>query len=111
MRSPLRKSCLPNSTFPTRSVLRDSLLLPRKTAAESPACTTCWRPLADPNHEDHENMRDWIDSFDPEAFSIDAVQKKAPQNLPRSAQVKVRRCRKTESDHGQAQHGRLTRCC
>ena len=67
--------------------------------------------LADPNHEDHENMRDWIDSFDPEAFSIDAVQKKAPQNLPRSTQAKFSRCRKTESDHGQAQHGRLTRCC
>ena len=32
--------------------------------------------LADPNHEDYENMRDWIDSFDPEAFSIDAVNKK-----------------------------------
>lgn len=32
--------------------------------------------LADPNHEDHENMRDWIDSFDPEVFSIDAVNKK-----------------------------------
>ncbi len=29
--------------------------------------------LADPNHEDHENMRDWIESFDPEAFSIEAV--------------------------------------
>ena len=32
--------------------------------------------LADPNHEDHEDMRDWIDSFDPETFSIDAVNKK-----------------------------------
>jgi hypothetical protein len=29
--------------------------------------------LADPNHEDHEDMRDWIESFDPEAFSIEAV--------------------------------------
>jgi hypothetical protein len=29
--------------------------------------------LADPNHEDHEDMKDWIESFDPEAFSIDAV--------------------------------------
>jgi len=32
--------------------------------------------LADPNHEDHEHMREWIDSFDPEAFSIDAINKK-----------------------------------
>lgn len=29
--------------------------------------------LADPNHEDHEGMRDWIESFDSEAFSIEAV--------------------------------------
>lgn len=29
--------------------------------------------LADPNHEDHEDMRDWIESFDPEAFSVEAV--------------------------------------
>src|SRR5260370_8309998 len=32
--------------------------------------------LADPNHEDRENMRDWIDSFDPEAFSLEAVNKR-----------------------------------
>jgi Plasmid pRiA4b ORF-3-like protein len=32
--------------------------------------------LADPNHEDHENMRDWTDSFDPEAFSLEAVNKR-----------------------------------
>jgi hypothetical protein len=29
--------------------------------------------LADPNHENHEDMRDWIESFDPEAFSVEAV--------------------------------------
>jgi hypothetical protein len=29
--------------------------------------------LADPNHEDHQDMRDWIESFDPEAFSIEAL--------------------------------------
>jgi Plasmid pRiA4b ORF-3-like protein len=32
--------------------------------------------LADPNHEDHEDMRDWTDSFDPEAFSLEAVNKR-----------------------------------
>jgi hypothetical protein len=32
--------------------------------------------LADPNHEDHEDMRDWIESFDPEAFSVEAVNKR-----------------------------------
>jgi hypothetical protein len=52
--------------------------------------------LADPNHEDHEGMRDWIDSFDPEAFSIDTVNKKlrkifgAPRN-PNSAGVAKRK--------------------
>ena len=29
--------------------------------------------LADPNHEDHEDMREWTDSFDPKAFSLEAV--------------------------------------
>jgi hypothetical protein len=32
--------------------------------------------LADPTHEDHEDMCDWIDSFDPDAFSIEAVNQK-----------------------------------
>ena len=32
--------------------------------------------LADPKHEDHEDIRDWIESFDPEAFSIEAVNQK-----------------------------------
>src|SRR5262249_29964931 len=52
--------------------------------------------LADPNHEDHEDMRNWIDSFDPEAISIDAVNKKlrkifrAPRK-PNSAGVAKRK--------------------
>jgi Plasmid pRiA4b ORF-3-like protein len=29
--------------------------------------------LADPNHTDHEDIRDWIESFDPEAISMDAL--------------------------------------
>jgi hypothetical protein len=32
--------------------------------------------LADPNHESHQDMRDWIESFDPEAFSPEAVNKR-----------------------------------
>jgi len=52
--------------------------------------------LADPNHEDHERTREWIDSFDAEAFSIDAVNKKlrkifgAPRK-PNSAGVAERK--------------------
>ena len=29
--------------------------------------------LNDPNHERHEEMLDWIGDFDPQAFSIDKV--------------------------------------
>lgn len=48
--------------------------------------------LADPNHEDHEDMRDWIESFDPEAFSVEAVNKKLrkifrPSRKPNRTQV------------------------
>jgi len=41
--------------------------------------------LADPNHEQHEEMRNWIgDEFDPQDFSVDTVnQKLAPR--PRAA--------------------------
>jgi len=52
--------------------------------------------LADPNHEDHENMRDWIDSFDPEAFSVETVNKRmrrffrAPRK-PKSAGIARRK--------------------
>lgn len=48
--------------------------------------------LADPNHEDHEDMRDWIASFDAEAFSTEAVNQRlrklfrAPRK-PQRAQV------------------------
>jgi hypothetical protein len=52
--------------------------------------------LADPNHEDHEHMREWIDSFDPEAFSIEAVNKKLRKIFgapckPNSARVAKRK--------------------
>lgn len=29
--------------------------------------------LNDPNHERHEEMLDWIGDFDPQAFSVDKV--------------------------------------
>lgn len=32
--------------------------------------------LADPNHEEHEEIQEWMGNFDPEAFSIDAVNQK-----------------------------------
>jgi hypothetical protein len=46
--------------------------------------------LADPSHERHEELRDWIgDDFDPQAFSVDLVnQKLAPKR--RGAKVPKR---------------------
>ena len=35
--------------------------------------------LADSNHEEHEDVREWMGSFDPEAFSIEAVNEKFRQ--------------------------------
>lgn len=32
--------------------------------------------IADPEHEEHEEMLEWIGSFDPEAFSVDHVNRK-----------------------------------
>jgi len=32
--------------------------------------------LADPNHEEYEDIREWMGSFDPEAFSVEAVNQK-----------------------------------
>jgi hypothetical protein len=57
--------------------------------------------LADPNHEDLEHMRDWTDSFDPEAFSLEAVNKRmrkvfrAPRK-PNSAGVAKRKATMTK---------------
>lgn len=39
--------------------------------------------IADPNHEEHEDMLEWIGgSFDPQAFSIDAVNNRLRQKFP-----------------------------
>lgn len=53
--------------------------------------------LSDPNHEDHEDMRDWIDSFDPEAFSVDAVNQRMRKIFRSSRKPKRTRVAKPES--------------
>jgi Plasmid pRiA4b ORF-3-like protein len=74
-RSPLKKYHLPNPTLLTRSALRKSLP-PPENCAGMPGFYHMPEALADPDHEDHGDMRYWIDSFDPEAFSIEAVNKR-----------------------------------
>lgn len=41
--------------------------------------------IGDPDHERHEEMLDWIGEFDPEAFSLDEVNRKMPRERPRKA--------------------------
>jgi hypothetical protein len=40
--------------------------------------------LKDPNHDEHEELQDWVgDDYDPEAFSIEAVNRMLTRLLPR----------------------------
>ncbi len=54
----------------------EKLAAPPENCAGMPGFYHMPEALADPDHEDHGDMRDWIDSFDPEAFSIEAVNKR-----------------------------------
>jgi Plasmid pRiA4b ORF-3-like protein len=45
--------------------------------------------LADPNHEQHQEMRDWIGGdFDPQAFSVEEVNRKLAPRRRRSSAAK-----------------------
>ena len=60
-----------------------------KTAAASPDFMNLLDALADPKHEQHEEMRDWIgDDFDPQAFSVDSVNRKLAPKRRRSSATK-----------------------
>jgi hypothetical protein len=54
--------------------------------------------FADPNHEDHEDMRDWIESFDPEAFSIEAINQRLRRIFRISTKTKSARAAKSNQD-------------
>jgi hypothetical protein len=62
----------PNTTYP---VCTDGqLACPPEDCGGIPGFYDLVEVLSDPNHERHEEMRDWIgDDFDPQAFSVDKV--------------------------------------
>lgn len=48
--------------------------------------------LRDPRHEQHEELRDWVgDDYDPEAFSVEAVNRILSRLLPRRTTTSSRR--------------------
>ena len=53
--------------------------------------------LTDPNHEDHRDMQDWIESFDPEAFSVEIVNKRLRKTFRMSRKPKRALVAKSES--------------
>jgi len=53
--------------------------------------------IADPNHEEHEDMREWMGDFDPEAFSIEAVNQRLRQIFRGSHKPKAAANAKGES--------------
>ena len=65
--------------------------------------------LADPNHEDHEDMRDWIESFDPEAFSVEVVNQRLPKNLSRPSQTETYNDCESKLRYARSKPGRFAR--
>lgn len=53
--------------------------------------------LADPEHEEHENMLAWRGAFDPEAFSVEAINASLKKTFQRRAPAK--RARAAAADH------------
>jgi hypothetical protein len=61
----------PNMTYP---VCTDGqLACPPEDCGGIPGFYDLVEALSDPNHERHEEMREWFDDFDPQSFSVDAV--------------------------------------
>jgi hypothetical protein len=79
---------LPDATYPI--CIDGKLACPPDDCGGIPGFYELVDALADPSHERHEELRDWIgDDFDPQAFSVDLVnQKLAPK--PRAAKVPKR---------------------
>jgi hypothetical protein len=65
----------PNTTYP---VCTDGqLACPPEDCGGIPGFYDLLDALDDPNHERHEELRDWIgEDFDPQAFSLDSVNRK-----------------------------------
>jgi len=70
---------LPDMSYPI--CIDGNLACPPDDCGGIPGFYNLLDALADPNHERHEELRDWIgDDFDPNAFSVELVnQKLAPK--------------------------------
>ena len=78
---------LPDMTCPI--CIDGSLACPPDDCGGIPGFYELLDALADPNHEQHQEMRDWIGGdFDPQAFSVDSVNRRLAPKRRRSAATK-----------------------
>lgn len=61
----------PNTTYPVCT--GGELTCPPEDCGGIPGFYDLIEALSDPNHERHEEMIDWIGEFDPQAFSVESV--------------------------------------
>jgi hypothetical protein len=77
----------PNTTYP--ACIDGKLACPPEDCGGIPGFYDLLDALADPNHERHEELSDWIgDDFDPQAFSLDAVNRRLAPKRRRSTATK-----------------------
>jgi len=78
---------LPDMTSPI--CIDGSLACPPDDCGGIPGFYELLDALADPNHEQHQEMRDWIGGdFDPRAFSVEEVNRKLAPKRRRSSAAK-----------------------
>jgi hypothetical protein len=78
---------LPDMTTPI--CIDGSLACPPDDCGGIPGFYELLDALADPNHEQHQEMRDWIGrDFDPQAFSVEEVNRKLAPKRRRSSAAK-----------------------
>ncbi len=78
---------LPDTTSPI--CIDGSLACPPDDCGGIPGFYELLDALADPNHEQHQEMRDWIGGdFDPQAFSVEEVNRKLAPKRRRSSAAK-----------------------
>jgi hypothetical protein len=78
---------LPDMTSPI--CIDESLACPPDDCGGIPGFYELLDALADPNHEQHQEMRDWIGGdFDPQAFSVEEVNRKLAPKRRRSSAAK-----------------------
>ena len=72
--SPCRRSCLAIPPCGCRCASPGNAAVRPRTVEAYGASTRRWPILADQDHEEHEEMAEWMDpDFDPEAFSVEDV--------------------------------------